>query len=180
MIQFITGNKNKFKEIKAVIPNIKQLDIDLPEIQETDSKAIIREKLLEAMKHHKGEFIVEDTSLHFEHLNGFPGPLIKWLLKSIGNEGISEMINKLGNNRAQAITRIGYAKSPEEIYFFEGIVDGAITDLRGESNFGWEPIFLPDGYNKTYAEMTFEEKNAISMRYLAAKQLKEFLDSKNN
>lgn len=175
MIKFITGNKNKFEEVKAVLPDIEQLDIDLPEIQETDARAIIKAKLQEALNHQKGEFIVEDTSLYLECLNGLPGPLIKWFLKSMGNNGLATLVEKMGNDKAEARTIIGYAKNHEEIYFFEGAVKGRIVALRGDTHFGWDPIFLPDGYEKTFAEMGTEEKNKISMRKMAASKLKEFL-----
>src|SRR3989344_9469910 len=120
-IFFITGNKKKFDEIKALLPFIEQLNIDLPEIQDIDPHNIIKNKLLEALNHKKGEFIVEDTSLYLDCLNGLPGPLIKWFLATIGNQGLVELAEKLGNDRAEAKTIIGYAKNHEEIYFFEGI-----------------------------------------------------------
>ncbi len=66
MIYFITGNKNKFQEARALLPRIEQLDIDLPEIQEIDAEKIIEAKLIAAFEHKKGAFIVEDTSLYFE------------------------------------------------------------------------------------------------------------------
>lgn len=172
---FITGNKHKFAEVQAILPQVEQLDIDLPEIQEIDAKEIIKAKLLEALKHQFGELIVEDTSLYFEALNGLPGPLIKWFRKTLGNQGLAELVAKYGNNRAQAKTLIGYARSTEEIYFFEGVLAGRIVPPSGNSDFGWDPIFLPDGYDKTFAELSAEEKNQISMRRLAVNQLKEFL-----
>jgi len=175
MIYFITGNKNKFEEVRSILPDIEQLDIDLPEIQEIDAKAIIRAKLQEASNHKKGEFIVEDTSLYFECLNGLPDPLIKWFLKSIGNDGLAKVTEKLGNSSAEAKTIIGYARSHEEIYFFEGTVKGKIVHPKGDSNFGWDPIFLPDGYSETFAEISREEKNKLSMRRIAVNQLEEFL-----
>jgi len=178
MIYFITGNQNKFNEVKLILPDIEQMDIDLPEIQEIDAKEIIRNKLLEALNHIEGEFIVEDTSLYFDCLKGLPGPLIKWFLKTIGNNGLAEITEKLGNNKAEAKTIIGYAKNHEEIYFFEGEIMGEIVKPRGESNFGWDPIFIPDGYKKTFAEMSPEEKNEISMRRNALNKLKEFLENK--
>ena len=82
-LYFITGNKNKFEEVKSILPEIEQLDVDLPEIQDIDAQNIIRFKLLEALRHHAGEFIVEDTSLYFDCLKGLPGPLIKWFLETI-------------------------------------------------------------------------------------------------
>jgi non-canonical purine NTP pyrophosphatase (RdgB/HAM1 family) len=173
-LYFITGNKNKFDEVKSILGNVEQLDIDLPEIQEIDAKNIIKAKLLEALQHKKGEFMVEDTSLYLDCLNGLPGPLIKWFLKTVGNEGLTNIAEKLENYEAEAKTIIGYAKSHEQIYFFEGSVKGKVVKLKGDSGFGWDPIFQPDGFNKTFAEMNPEEKNLISMRRIALNKFKEF------
>ena len=104
-----------------------------------------------------------------------PGPLVKWFLKTIGNDGLAGIAEKLGSSRAEAKTIIGYAKNHEEIYFFEGVIKGQIVKPRGESDFGWDPIFLPDGHEKTFAEMGREEKNKISMRREALNKLSEFL-----
>ncbi len=174
-LYFITGNKNKFEELKYILPSVEQLDIDLPEIQEIDPQLIIKNKLLEALNHAKGEFIVEDTGLYLECLNGLPGPLVKWFLKTIGKEGLARIVEYYKNDRAEARTMIGYAKNHEEMYFFEGALKGRIISPKGESNFGWDPIFLPDGYLKTFAEIGNEEKNKISMRSIAVNKLKEFL-----
>ena len=175
MLYFITGNKNKFAEVKAILPEVKQLDIDLPEIQDIDPHKIIKAKLQAAFDHAQGEFIVEDTSLYLDCLNGLPGPLIKWFLQTIGNDGLSNLAEKLGNNKAIAKTIIGYAKNPEKVHFFEGVIKGKIVKPQGETTFGWDPIFLPDGYEKTFAQMDKEEKNKISMRRQALNKLKEFL-----
>lgn len=175
MIYFITGNKNKFFEIKAIIPEVQQLEINLDEIQEIDAKKIIEHKLNEAFKHKKGEFIVEDTSLYLAGLNGLPGPLIKWFLGALGNEGIFDIVKKTGNDYAEAKTIIGYAKNPNEIHFFEGSIKGKIVRPTGETSFGWDPIFKPEGYSKSFQELSKEEKNKISMRAIAAEKLKKFL-----
>jgi inosine triphosphate pyrophosphatase len=176
-IYFITGNKNKFEEAKSVMPDLQQLDIDLPEIQEVDARAIIKEKLLEALKHKQAGFIVEDTSLYCDCLSGLPGPLIKWFLKTIGNDGLYKIVNGFGNPKAQAKTMIGYARADDDIHYFEGVVEGTIVAPRGETNFGWDPIFQPAGQERTFAEMSKEEKNTISMRRMAFEKLKEFIDS---
>lgn len=178
MIYFITSNINKFLEAKAIIPELEQLSLDLPEVQELDPKLIIEEKLKEAFKSHSGEFIVEDTSLYLDCLNGFPGPLIKWMLKSISAEGIFNLVNLHKNNGASAKTIVGYSDG-KNIFFFEGEIKGKIVAPKGNSGFGWDTIFMPSGF-KTFAEMSKEEKNKISMRKQAFNQLKEFLDSKNN
>ncbi len=175
---FITGNKKKFDEMKTVLPFLEQLDIDLPEIQEIDPHVIVRNKLREALNHKEGEFIIEDTSVYLDCLNGLPGPLIKWFLATIGNEGLVEIAEKLGNDRAEAKTIIGYAKNREEVHFFEGSVKGKIRKPKPGSGFGWDPVFQPDGYEQTFGEMGLEEKNKISMRTIAATKFKEFLEQK--
>lgn len=175
MLYFITGNQGKFKEVKAILPEIEQLDIDLEEIQEIDAKKIIEHKLNEAIKHKQGGFIVEDTSLYLEGLNGLPGPLIKWFLQSLKNEGLAELTMKLGNDKAEAVTIIGYAKNENDIHFFEGRIKGKIVKERGENGFGWSSIFQPNGHEKTFAEMEDEEKYSLSMRRLATEKLKNYL-----
>lgn len=174
-LEFITGNQNKFEEVRAVIPKVAQIEIDLPEIQEIDAQKIIEFKLQEAFKHRQSQFIVEDTSLYLEAINGLPGPLIKWFMKTIGNNGLVEIANKFANTKASAKTMIGYAKSKDDIFFFEGEVNGEIVSPRGENGFGWDPIFQPEGSEKTLAEMTMEEKNQISTRKIAVQKLKDFL-----
>lgn len=175
-ILFITGSANKLAEVKAILPDVEQLDVDLPEIQEMDPHKIIAAKLQEAFKHHQGELMVEDTSLVCSGLNGLPGPLIKWFGKTTGYDGLATMVKNSGNMAATARTVIGYARTPEDIQYFEGVVEGQIVEPRGETNFGWDPIFLPDGHNKTFAEMTADEKNKVSMRRLAVEQLKLYLN----
>ncbi|MEI6810562.1 MAG: RdgB/HAM1 family non-canonical purine NTP pyrophosphatase [Candidatus Nomurabacteria bacterium] len=175
MIYFITGNKNKFEEVKSILPDIEQLDIDLPEIQEMDAHKIIKTKLEEAQKHQKGEFIVEDNSLYLEAMNGLPGPFIKWFLKTIGKEGLYKLAETFGNYKAEAKVVIGYSDPSGNVEFFKGTTKGTIVSPRGEGGFGWDPIFLPDGHTKTFAEMDASEKNEISMRRIATQKLNEFL-----
>lgn len=156
------------------MPEIEHLDVDLPEIQALDAKHIITTKLLEALTRTKGEFIVEDTSLYLECLQGLPGPLIKWFLETLGPQGLVQLTEKLGTDKAEAKTLIGYARSAKEMYYFEGSIKGRIVQPRG-TRFGWDPIFQPEGQHKTFAEMSKEEKNTMSHRRRALDKLKEFL-----
>lgn len=171
----ITGNKGKFDELASLIPQVQQLDIDLPEIQELDPKKIIEEKLKAASLHHRGRFIVEDTSLYFDGLNGLPGPLVKWFLKSIGNEGLATIARSLSDNAARAVTWLGYRTIQGEIQYFEGEILGNIVQPRGMNGFGWDKIFQPKGSAKTFAEMSSNEKNIFSMRRIAIEKLKKHL-----
>lgn len=175
-IYFVTGNKGKFKEASMFFPILKQLDIDLPEIQEIDAKAIIKAKLEEAIKHKKGKIIVEDTSLYLDSLNGLPGPLIKWFLESLGDNGLYDIAKKYNNFKAIAKTFIGCIDEKNDISYFKGEIKGSIVAPRGKNGFGWDKIFMPEGFTKTFAEMGVEEKNKISMRRIALKKLKDYLD----
>jgi len=179
-LYFITGNENKFEEVKSILPNVLRIDIDLPEIQDINPKEIVKAKLLEALKHHSGGFIIEDTSLYLDCLNGLPGPLIKWFLKTIGNGGLFRMAESFDNYNAEAKTIIGYAEDPQNIHYFDGSIKGKIVAPKGESNFGWDPIFLPNGYEQSFAEMDKEEKNKISMRRIALEKLKDFINNGQN
>jgi inosine triphosphate pyrophosphatase len=177
MIHFITGNNKKFEELAPVIAGLAQLPIDLPEIQDIDSHVIIRHKLEGALAHAPGEYIVEDSSLYLDCLGGkLPGPLIKWFEKVLGNKGLFELCSLYKNFRAEAITIIGYASSDGQTEFFEGRLQGSIVSPRGEQDFGWGPIFVPDGHEKTFGEMGREEKHRLSMRGEAARKLKAFLE----
>lgn len=174
-IYYITGNKEKFRETKMIIPEIKQLEIDLPEIQEIDPEKIIKAKIEAAKEHKQGRIFIDDASLYLEAMNGLPGPLIKWFLKTIGNDGLYKIAKCFGNFEAKARLVIGYSDGNNEIHYFAGEVKGKIVEPRGETRFGWDPIFQPDGYEKTYAEMTIEEKNEMSHRRMALNKLKEYL-----
>jgi non-canonical purine NTP pyrophosphatase (RdgB/HAM1 family) len=180
-LYFITGNVHKLDEINQILSpevKIKQLDIDLDEIQSLKAEEVIKHKLLQAMEKHKGEFIVEDTSIYIDALNGFPGPLIKWFFKALGKNGIADIVLKIGKTTATVKTIIGYSDG-KELLFFEGTIDGNIVAPRAESDFGFDPIFVPLGQDKTFAEMGTSEKNKISHRRKATLKFKEYYLSKN-
>lgn len=172
-LYFITSNKNKFREAKQVIPNLKQLNIDLLEIQDSDPRKIIKHKLQEAKQYKAAEFIVEDTSLYLECLNGLPGPFIKWFLQAMGNDGLYRIAKSFGNYHATAKTIIGYSDKKYRMHYFEGVIRGSIVAPRGKTSFGWDPIFQPAGYKKTFAEMTSDDKSKISHRSKALQKVRK-------
>ncbi len=172
-IAFITGNEKKFKEAHHAIPGLTQLSLDLPEIQELDSRKIIAAKVEAARAQYEGALLVDDVSLELIALNGFPGPLIKWLLSSNGVEGIWKIASSLGDTRARAICTLGCAVG-DTVEYFSGTVEGSIVSPRGPG-FGFDRIFLPDGETRVYSEMTVDEKNACSHRGIALMKLKEYV-----
>ncbi len=172
---FVTGNEGKLAEARAILGEIQGIDLDLPEIQDIDARKIIEAKLAEAVKTQPGSFIVEDTSLYLDGLNGLPGPLIKWFMKTVGNEGLAKMAEAFANTGCEARVVIGYADGDGKAEFFEGSFRGTIVPPRGDNGFGWDPIFQPEGYDKTFAEFTQEEKNTVSMRRIAFEKLRKHL-----
>jgi len=181
-LTFITGNKKKVEEFNASLApfKVEQLDVDLVEIQELNPHIILKHKLQEAFKHHTGEFLVEDSSMYMEALgNKLPGPLVKWFNDTIGTQGLADVAKNMGNPKASAKTIIGYAKSPEDIYFFEGTIEGNIVQPKGEYKFGYDPIFVPESQEKTLSELKAEGNFNFSPRGLAVKQLKEYLEKNN-
>ena len=108
-------------------------------------------------------------------MNGLPGALVSWFLDTLKPEGILKLLENQHNRKASVFTCIAYADKTGA-FAFTGIINGEISSsLRGENGFGYDPIFIPEGHNKTYAEMTSDEKNQISMRKLALLKFKEFI-----
>jgi len=177
-ITFITGNEHKLREAKQILNvDLTSEKIDLRELQAVDLEDVIEDKLRHGYEILKKPIIVEDTGLFLNALNGFPGALIKMLLDKIGREGIVKVLEGFDDKSVTAKCAIGFTEDGKNLKVFIGEAKGKIVEPRGESGFGWDPIFKPDGYDKTFAEMRDEEKNSISHRFNAFKKLKEFLDS---
>ena len=121
LLKFITSNKNKFREVSEILApiKIKQVKLNLPEIQDLDPHKVILFKLTEALKHQQGPFIVEDGSVYFDCLIGqLPGPLIRWFNDTIGNKGMLKMVKGMGNNKVRELVLFGYAKNKKEYKIF--------------------------------------------------------------
>lgn len=177
MLKFITGNPGKFKEIQSLIPDIEQLDLNLDEIQALDPQQVIAHKLQQALSQQAGPFLVEDTSLVLDRWQGLPGPLIKWFLKALGNDGFWQLAQAQPDTTATATTCLGYADAEGKLSFFEGTIKGKLVAPRGDRGFGWDSLFQPAGSDRTFAEMSLEEKHQFSMRKLAVVKLQAFLSS---
>ncbi|KAH8260323.1 hypothetical protein KR026_009503 [Drosophila bipectinata] len=180
-ITFVTGNAKKLEELVAILGptfprSIVSKKIDLPELQgEIDEIAI--KKCKEAARHVNGPVLVEDTSLCFNALEGLPGPYIKWFLEKLKPEGLFRLLEGWEDKSAQAICTFGYCEDVDsEPLIFKGITDGDIVSPRGPRTFGWDPVFQPKGYDKTYAELPKGEKNTISHRYRALAQLQKHFE----
>lgn len=172
----VTGNPGKLAEARRLFDGeLEAGAVDLPEIQSLDMTAILEAKAQTAWQHFGRPLVVEETGLELASLNGFPGPLVKWMLEALGAEGMAQTALAQGSPAATARCRLLYVDADRRIAA-EGNCDGhLVVPTRGDGGFGWDPVFQPRGSDMTYAEMTPEEKDAISHRAAAWRRLQEKL-----
>ena len=184
---FATNNLNKLAEVQKMLPNsIKILSLkDINCFNEIDET----ETTLEGNAKLKADYITEkfgyncfadDTGLEVEFLNNSPGVYSARYagLENDSEKNMQKLLSELknrSNRKAQFRTAIALNLNDKQ-FLFEGICKGEITiEKQGEKGFGYDPIFKPNGFNNSFAEMTSEEKNSISHRGNAIQQLVSFL-----
>lgn len=186
---FATNNAHKLEEIRAILGDkvevlsLKdiQCDVDIPETADTlEGNAVLKAEYI--YRHYGLDCFADDTGLEVEALNGAPGV---YSARYAGGEGhdseanmrklLAEMEGKT-NRKAQFRTAICLIEGGAE-HLFEGVVKGEIIEeKRGASGFGYDPVFMPEGYTETFAEMGSEEKNRISHRARAVQALCTYLN----
>ena len=188
---FATNNKHKLEEAKDIardyfkIASLEEINCfeELPETMPTLEGNSLQKAEYVFQKYHVPCF-ADDTGLEVQSLNGEPGVYSARYAGEHKNseDNINLLLTKLAdkeNRRAQfrtVITLLGLAPTP---LYFEGTVPGIITRGRkGTGGFGYDPIFIPDGYDKTYAEMTLQEKSVLSHRAMALKKLELYLKNR--
>lgn len=178
-ITFVTGNAKKLEEVKAIFGSSVSLlsqKIDLPELQ-GEPEDISKEKARLAAVKVGGPVLVEDTCLCFNALNGLPGPYIKWFLDKTGHEGLNNLLSAYSDKSAYALCIFSLSLGPtHEPISFAGRTEGKIVPARGANDFGWDPVFQPDSFDQTYAEMPKATKNQISHRRRALDLVKQHFE----
>ena len=188
---FATQNEHKAAEIRALLPtgfellslNDIQFTQDIPETAETlDGNALL--KAIAIFEHTGIPCFADDSGLEVAFLNGKPGVHSARFAGPDKNdransEKLRSLLEYAPNRDAQFRTVIAYVDGSEPLYF-EGVVKGTIlTDFKGDQGFGYDPIFQPIGWNKSFAEVSTAEKNKVSHRSLAFKQFLEHLQAVN-
>ncbi|PNH43456.1 hypothetical protein VD0004_g3989 [Verticillium dahliae] len=175
VVNFITGNANKLREVKAILEpaiTVRSQAIDLEEVQGTVEE-VTEAKCRKAAEMVSGPVLVEDTCLCFKSLGDLPGPYIKWFMQSIGHQGLNNLLAAYDDKSADAVCTFAYSPGPgQKPILFQGRTRGTIVQPRGPPDFGWDAIFEYDG--KTYAEMDKAAKNKISHRGLALSKLQQW------
>ena len=174
---FASSNIHKYEEAKEILAEfgieLEFFKTDLVEIQDDSLSKIALQKALNAYEKCKKPVIIEDDGLFIDSLSGFPGPYSSYVFKTIGNNGILKLI---GDNRdAQFVAIIAFCDSSNKPTLFESSVAGTISKNIQDGGWGYDPIFIPEKQNKTYAELA--NKNNLSHRY---ESLKKFACCFNN
>jgi non-canonical purine NTP pyrophosphatase (RdgB/HAM1 family) len=176
---FVTTNEHKRREVERILGvELGRAAPDVPEVQALDFAEVAAHKArdaYEALDAPLHPVIVEDSGLVIGAWNGLPGALTKWFLSSVGNEGILRML--CGEDRsARAVCAVAVADTGGEVRVFRGEVRGEVApEPRGGGGFGWDPIFVPEGRELTYAQMG-EAKNEDSHRARALRAARGWLE----
>jgi non-canonical purine NTP pyrophosphatase (RdgB/HAM1 family) len=177
---FVTTNEHKRREVQEILGvALESVDLDLPEVQAIDPAEVASEKARaarEALGASELPVLVEDSGLMVDAWDGFPGALTKWLMRSVGNEGLLRMLVPDEDRSARAVCVVALAEVDGSVRTFRGEVSGTLAqEPRGEGGFGYDPVFVPRWSRLTYAEMG-EEKNRDSHRARAFRAVREWLE----
>jgi len=170
-IFFITGNKGKVEEAKAFFSDldikIVQKDTGYPEIQADSLEEVARFGVDFLSKKIKSPFILEDAGLFIKSLKSFPGVYSAYVYNTLGCRGILTLMKEIKKEERNALFKSVYAylEPGNAPHFFIGESKGFISfEEKGNNGFGYDPIFVPEGENKSFAEMNPKEKNKYSHR----------------
>jgi XTP/dITP diphosphohydrolase len=178
----LTSNPNKFKEAKSVMGErgikLEQINLKRVEIQADDLVEIATQSL-KYIEENGLPILVEDAGIFIDQYGGFPGPYSSYVLRKIGLSGILKLMENVENRESSFKSAIAL-KIQGEIHHFKGEVTGSIAHKkRGEKGFGYDPIFIPErGNTRTFGEMLESEKNALSHRSEAFRNLAYWISNK--
>jgi non-canonical purine NTP pyrophosphatase (RdgB/HAM1 family) len=172
----VSSNPNKGIEAERILGvPLLRVSLTLPEIQAATVEDITRYKLEVAKTKGYRRLIVEDVSLGFDALGNFPGPYVRWLLEAAGGRGLAAIAYALNDRAAKAQCCVGYWNGARSYVFIGETAGEILVKPRGERHFGWDAWFQPKSSEKTFAEMSAEEKDAVSHRGRAYRKLAEHL-----
>lgn len=175
-IVFITGNQHKADYLSRWLGMpVAHQKVDLDELQSLDLSEIIDHKARQAYELVKKPVLVEDVGLAFTAMGKLPGPLVKWFLQEVGNTGLCSIASTLPHRKAIASIMYGYCDGQQVRTFFYEQPGSIAEHPRGEHGIGWNPIFIPEGQDRTYGEMTVDELRPVSFRAKAIDELRVFL-----
>ena len=171
----MTSRAEKAEEASRLGFAIERIDLDLRESQALDPAVVAREKVETAWERLRRPVLVEDSGLEILAWGGFPGALVKWLEKTAGLDGIVRMLDPFPDRRARAVCAIACFDG-ERLLAAHGVAEGSIAPApRGGRGFGWDSIFIPHDSDRTFAEMVPADKDIVSHRGRAWRELAKSL-----
>ena len=175
-ITFITGNQGKADYLARYLGfPVEHQKLDLDEIQSLDLKEIVEHKVKQAYQQIQKPVIVEDVALEFDALGKLPGPFIRFFVDNVPFETICSIVNGKSRN-ATARCVFGYYDG-QNLQLFEGFLNGKIPETpRGKAGYGWDSIFIPEGYSVTRASLDEEDDRKTYTQIKPFEKLKEFLE----
>lgn len=177
-LNFVTHNKHKVREFKVILGQefeLEQVDIDYPELRSDDPEEIVKEAVKKLANELKKTVIAEDSGLFIKELKDFPGTSSAYIHKRIGLKGILKLMENIQDRSCTYKSAISYCEPGKEPTSFLGEEKGTIAkEERGTFGFGHDPIFIPEGEEKTYGEMENVEE-VKKFRRRAIEKLKEYL-----
>lgn len=175
-ITFVTSNKGKFGEAQQILDiPLKMVKHELDELQSLNLEKIVKHKIEQAAKIVKEPFIVDDTGIYMHEWKGFPGPFVKFIYEQGGCELFLKMLERTKSRKGYALCVIGFYDG-KTTHIFTGKTNLTIAEkVRGSIGWGFDPIFIPEGQNQTYAEMGEVEKNKVNHRKKALQKLQQFI-----
>ncbi len=179
-LAIVTSNMGKLEEFKAGLEpmgfKVIQLDVDCDEIQTDTLEEVVKSCVAQVELMGYNDFVLDDSGLFLNNYDGFPGVYSAYAFKTIGCKGILKLLDREPERSAHFECVIGCSIQDVGRIFVKGSCPGWIDYTeRGKVGFGFDPIFVPDGSSKSFGEMSMEEKNKISHRGIATKQLCEQL-----
>ncbi len=180
-ILLVTGSNHKLTEWQRLMPegvNLSSVDLNLEELQRDDPLEIVTDKVKLAYEHVGKPVVVEDVSAGLVEHKGLPGPFIKFYIKRLGQDALYQLAGRKDGAQAIASCSAAYYDGTN-LLAVKGDVNGTIVAPRGDSTFGFDVTFVPDGYEQTYAEMESSLKNSISHRAIAVSLLLEEMKENN-
>ena len=174
-LYFASSNTHKFEEAQRILSNlgvnITLFETTLEEIQSDSLSKIAARKVIDAYSKVQKPVIIEDDGLFINSLNGFPGPYSSYVYDTIGNKGIIRLLENIESRDAKFVAMIAYWNGNDDVQVFESSIPGKISLSIEEGGWGYDPIFIPDGESKTYANVS--DKDKFSHR---SASLKKFSD----
>ena len=159
---FASSNENKFQEAERILSNlgvqINFFKTILEEIQSNDLNDIAEKKAIIAYDLIQKPVIIEDDGLFINSLNGFPGPYSSYVYDTIGNKGIMNLLENSEVRDAKFVSIIAYCDNDDVVKLFESSIPGKISSTIENGGWGYDPIFIPDGESKTYANVSDKDK----------------------